>query len=95
LRFAVVVIVVVIISSATAAVLLTLPHGLPFMLVDVLENANRRTARSRVAAIGSLPLFKSLGLASPQSNGSGLKARNPRSSPDAWANRNLPGRYAC
>jgi hypothetical protein len=34
LRFAVIIIVVVI-SSATATVLLTLPHGLPFMLADI------------------------------------------------------------
>lgn len=38
LRFAVIVIVVV--STATATVLLTLPHGLPFMLVDTLPTAH-------------------------------------------------------
>jgi len=38
LRFTVIVIVVV--STATATVLLTLPHGLPFMLVDTLPTAH-------------------------------------------------------
>ncbi|CAA2143951.1 hypothetical protein HYPP_04497 [Hyphomicrobium sp. ghe19] len=40
LRFAVIVIIiVVVVSTATATVLLTLPHGLPFMLVDTLPPA--------------------------------------------------------
>ncbi|SFV38238.1 hypothetical protein SAMN04488557_3647 [Hyphomicrobium facile] len=40
LRFAVIVIIIVVVSTATATVLLTLPHGLPFMLVDTLPPAH-------------------------------------------------------